>query len=157
MAKKTEKIKLEKVDDKALSDLMAKKLTMPSKPEEAKDVEKEKTEDPKFFREGIVPPGFTKTYGDELFDGMTGQAAELIDAAHLIFKKEDGFRFFMKFQDNFRFTILLPLKFSNADSVLLARQGCDARSCVLRQGNTAEQVKMHCLKVARHIAYKKNQ
>jgi len=108
------------------------------------------------FIKGRVPAGFSKTYGQEITNASEGQTAELIAAAHKVFKKEDGFRFFLKFLDNFIFTVVVPIKFSNQDDLMYAYYKADIRSCVLKPGNVTEQVENYAKKVARNLGYQKN-
>ena len=108
------------------------------------------------FLKGRVPAGFSKTYGQEITNSEDGQTAELIAAAHKVFKKEDGFRFFLKFLDNFIFTIVVPIKFSNQDDLMYAYYKADIRSTVLKPGNVSEQVENYAKKVAKHLGYQKN-
>lgn len=108
------------------------------------------------FLNGKVPAGFTKTYGQEITDASEGQTAELITSVYKVFKKEDGFRFFLKFLDNFIFTIVVPIRLSNQDDLSYAYYKADIRSCVLQPGKVTEQVEMFAKKVARHLGYQKN-
>ncbi len=108
------------------------------------------------FLGGIVPAGFTKTYGQEITTVQEGQAAELVKSAQKIFKQEDGFRFFLKFLDNFIFTIVVPIKLSNQDDLAYAYFKGDFRSLVLKPGNVSEQVENYAKKVARNLGYQKN-
>lgn len=108
------------------------------------------------FLNGKVPAGFTKTYGQEITSASEGQTAELIASAHKVFKQEDEFRFFLKFLDNFIFTIVVPIRLSNQDDLSYAYYKADIRSCVLQPGKVTEQVEMFCKKVARHLGYQKN-
>lgn len=108
------------------------------------------------FVGGIVPAGFTKTYGQEITNAEDGQASELVKAAHKVFNKEDGFRFFLKFLDNFIFTVIVPIKLSNQDELAYAYFKGDFRSLVLKPGNVSEQVENYAKKVARNLGYQKN-
>lgn len=108
------------------------------------------------FLGGKVPAGFTKTYGQEITDASDGQTAELVASVNKVFKKEDGFRYFLKFLDNFIFTIVVPIKFSNMDELMYAYYKADMRSVVLQPGKVSEQVEMYAKKVARHLGYQKN-
>ena len=107
------------------------------------------------FINGIVPAGFSNTYGQEIDSSVTGQASELLAAAHKVFKKEDNFRFFLKYLDNFIFSVVVPIRFSNQDDLSYAYYKVDVRSCVLKPGKVTEQVEMFCNKVARHLNYQK--
>ena len=130
------------------------KLTL-VKPELAKEVI-DGYESELHFIGGVVPAGFSKTYGQEITNAEEGQAAELVKSANKIFKQEDGFRFFLKFLDNFIFTVVVPIKFSNQDDLAYAYFKGDFRSLVLKPGNTNEQVENYAKKVARNLGYVKN-
>jgi hypothetical protein len=130
------------------------KLTL-VKPELSKEVI-DGYESEEHFLGGIVPAGFTKTYGQEITNVEDGQAGELVKSALKAFKQEDGFRFFLKFSDNFRFTIIVPIKFSNQDDLAYAYFKGDFRSLTLKPGNTNEQVENFAKKVARNLGYQKN-
>jgi hypothetical protein len=108
------------------------------------------------FLNGLVPAGFSKTYGEEITNIKEGQTAELVASAHKVLKEEDGFRFFLKFLDGFVFTIIVPIKFSNQDELMYAYYKGDFRSVTLRAGNVAEQVENFAKKVARNLGYQKN-
>jgi hypothetical protein len=108
------------------------------------------------FIKGRVPAGFSKTYGQEITNAEDGQTSELVAAAHKVFNKEDGFRFFLKFLDNFIFTVIVPIKFSNQDDLMYAYYKADIRSTVLKPGNVSEQVENYAKKVARNLGYQKN-
>lgn len=140
-------------DDKTVNKALE-KLTL-VKPELSKEVI-DGYESELHFINGIVPAGFTKSYGQEITNVEEGQASELVKSALKIFKQEDGFRFFLKFSDNFRFTIIVPIKLSNQDDLAYAYFKGDFRSLTLKPGNTNEQVENFAKKVARHLGYVKN-
>lgn len=166
MAKKTTTKKVEEletlveseiveVDESAVEKALSTKFTAPKKPETSTVVEN--TDSPEHFVEGEVPAGFRKTYGEEITNvSESEQVADLLEGAYEVISKEDGFRFFLKYIDGMRFTVLVPLRFSNADKVMLDTYKCDARSVVLKPGNTREQVVFHLRRVARHLGYAKN-
>jgi hypothetical protein len=140
--------------DNAAVNKALEKLTL-VKPELSKEVI-DGYESELHFIGGIVPAGFSNTYGQEITNAEDGQAAELVKAAHKVFKQEDGFRFFLKFLDNFIFTVIVPIKFSNQDDLAYAYFKGDFRSLVLKPGNTNEQVENYAKKVARNLGYIKN-
>lgn len=126
------------------------------KPKEANSLPVDGSESELYFLNGQVPAGFTKTYGQEITTIEDGQAYELVLAAQKVFKKEDGFRFFLKYLDNFIFSIVVPIRLSNQDELSYAYYKVDVRSCVLKPGNVAQQVESYAKKVARHLGYQKN-
>lgn len=130
------------------------KLTLVKPEVETKTIDGYESEE--HFLGGIVPAGFTKTYGQEITNVEEGQAAEIVKSAQKIFKQEDGFRFFLKFLDNFIFTVVVPIKLSNQDDLAYAYFKGDFRSLVLKPGNVSEQVENYAKKVARNLGYQKN-
>lgn len=117
-----------------------------------------KLEDPAYFYNGVVPAGFSKTYGEEVTHVSEGQMAPVIEALAKVFKPEDGFRYFFKYADNFIFTIMVPLKFStkNEGDEFLTYYRCHMTSAVLRQGDISQQVVNLGNRVAKYIKYQFN-
>lgn len=113
-------------------------------------------EDVKYFYEGIVPGGFSKTYGDEVTNIEGGQMGPVIEALAKIFKKEDGFRYFFKYADNYIFTVMVPLKYSNESESYLEMYRCHMTSAVLRQGDIVAQVGNLAKRVSQYIKYQFN-
>lgn len=105
--------------------------------------------DESIFFEGYKPVGFDKTYG--------GKADEdFIIVANKFFNADDGFVYLFNARAGFLFTILVPVKYSNMDSVTLAQYRVDARSCTLKPGAEYEMIEKHCKRVAQNLRYEKN-
>lgn len=107
------------------------------------------------FKEGIVPAGFTSTYGEEVTSANEGEMGAIIAVVNKVFDPADGFRFFFKFLDNYRFTIIVPIKQSNMDDLTYAYARVDARSVTLTPGNVRAQVEAHARRVAQNLKYRK--
>jgi hypothetical protein len=111
------------------------------------------------FLNGKVPAGFKSTYGEEITEVTEGQVAELLEVIYSVFNREDGFRVFLKYIDNNRLTILLPLKFAQNDpqydQLYIQVMKCDCRSMVMRPGNVKQQVEMFAKRLAKRIGYQR--
>lgn len=108
------------------------------------------------FIGGKVPAGFRDTHGDEVTSAQDGQVGALIASLKKIFAPEDGFRYFFKVMDNYRFTILVPLNLSNMDDLTKSIMKADARTVTLVPGNVQAQVEAHAKRVAKHLNYQKD-
>ena len=107
------------------------------------------------FLDGIVPAGFTSTYGEEITEATDGQLGKIMEIARKVFDPADNFRFFISFLDNNRFTIVVPIKHSNMDDLTYSYMRVDARSVTLIAGNVQSQVEAHARRVAQHLKYRK--
>lgn len=112
--------------------------------------------DDKIFFEGIVPPGFRTSYGDDVTDVTEGQISEVIKALKTVFKEEDGFRYFFKYVGGSIFTILVPIKYSDENESFFETYRCHASSMILRGGDPVPQIISHAKRVAKYIKYQKN-
>ena len=117
------------------------------------------TDSPDYFVGGIVPVGFTKTYGNEITDAEDGSVGEVMRAFHEVFNKEDGFRVFFKYLDGNTLTVVLPIKFAkndpSYDELYMQVSKCDCRSLILRPGNYVQQVEQHAKRIAKRIGYQR--
>lgn len=114
------------------------------------------TESDKTFYQGVIPSGFSNTYGDEVTNVTDGQLGPVIESLKTIFKEEDGFRYFFKYVGNYIFTILVPLKYSDENESFFEVYRCHASSVVLRQGDVVPQIISHAKRVAQYIKYQRN-
>lgn len=125
-------------------------------PDGAVALTKADLEDPKYFYKGILPGGFRQTFGDEVTNVTQGQLSDVIEALKSVFDEEDGFRYFFKYVDNYIFTILVPLKYSNENESFLEYYKCHATSVVLRQGDVKGQILNRAKRIAKYIKYTKS-
>ena len=107
------------------------------------------------FLDGIVPAGFTTTYGEEITNQTEGQVGGITKLMEKVFDPADGFRYFLSILSNNRFTIVVPIKFSNMDDLNYAYSRVDARSVTLKPGNVQSQVEAHARRVAQNLHYTK--
>ena len=107
------------------------------------------------FLAGIVPAGFSKTYGEEVTGQYEGPIGDILTMLDTIFAPEDKFRYFFKYVDNYRFTVVVPIRFSNMDDQSYAVFRVDARSVTLQPGNIKQQIETRAKRFAAHLKYEK--
>lgn len=101
-----------------------------------------------YFLEGKKPAGFDKTYGKEA-------DADLIEVANKHFNVDDKFLYLFNARDNMRFTIIVPIKWSNMDDTMRKVYRVDARSVLLKPGAEAGMLEEFCKKVVAQLKYNK--
>jgi hypothetical protein len=72
------------------------------------------------------------------------------------FDPADGFEAEMSYEGNISFTIIVPMKFSNASEAWKSYYQIDRRTKVLKQGNIEGGIREWCERVSRNIKYQKN-
>jgi hypothetical protein len=72
------------------------------------------------------------------------------------FDIKDGFEAEISYDDNISFTIIVPMKFSNASEAWKTYYKVDKRMKVLKQGNIEGGIKDWCVLVAKNLRYNKD-
>ena len=72
------------------------------------------------------------------------------------FDIKDGFEAEISYDDNISFTIIVPMKFSNASEAWKKYYKVDKRMKVLKQGNIEGGIKDWCVLVAKNLRYNKD-
>lgn len=72
------------------------------------------------------------------------------------FDPQDGFEAEMSYEGNISFTIIVPMKFSNATEAWKSYYKIDRRTKVLKQGNIEGGIRDWCALVAKNLKYDKN-
>jgi hypothetical protein len=72
------------------------------------------------------------------------------------FDIKDGFEAEISYDDNISFTIIVPMKFSNASEAWKTYYKVDKRMKVLKQGNIEGGIKDWCILVAKNLRYNKD-